>query len=317
MTERGLEPSGYHGSALNNDELGSGNLGAPNGSRSSSLSLSLKRRIACSFIAIAFLCLVQLGVSTMYLSTSTSTSVDSLYSRIMNLPTVQSGVPESDADTNSNTDDTINDMAYFINITTPQPQLTLVHFDPKFLGGYRNQHMRFVAFVNFAVEHSIPQILLPSVRYGVAQGEHRGRDVSFEYLFDVVYWNEQAKRAGLPRFVRYDASVLEGTRRRNPNGTNLDNNNKTTAAVACFNTSSNLYSGLNELLLRNPNTNIRKVNVWEEIGRLDGYSHCRRLPPSSAGQDHKVSEDGDDEFTYLIAHGGSKGVGRLVSSRPF
>ena len=137
-------------------------------------------------------------------------------------------------------------------------------------------------------------------------------------MFDVVHWNEQAERAGLPRLVRYDASVLEGTRRRNSNGTNyLDNNNKTTATVACFNTSSNLYSGLNEQLLRNPDTNIRKVNVWEEIGRLDGYSHCRRLPLSSAGQDHKVSEDGDDEFTYLIAHGGSKGVGRLVSSRPF
>lgn len=203
MTERGLEPSGSHGSALNNDHLENGNLGAPNaknGRRSSSFSLSLKRRLAYSFKAIALaLCLIQLGISTKYLSTS----MDSLHSRIMDLPTVQSAVP--DADANSNSDDTINDMAYFINITTPQPQLTLVHFDPKFLGGFRNQHMRFVAFVNFAVEHSIPQILLPSLRYGVAQGEHRGRDVPFEYLFDVAYWNEQAERVGLPRLVRYDA----------------------------------------------------------------------------------------------------------------
>mmetsp|Transcript_25298 Transcript_25298/g.39712 ORF Transcript_25298/g.39712 Transcript_25298/m.39712 type:complete len:504 (-) Transcript_25298:343-1854(-) len=235
----------------------------------------------------------------MHLSSTPADSL-ALESRIMDLPRA----PELDEDANNH--DTINEMDYFINITTPQPQLTLVHFDPKFLGGYRNQHMRFVAFVDFAVQHSIPQILLPSIRYGVAQGEHRGRDVSFEYLHDVVYWNERADKAGLPRLVRYDASVLEGRRR-----TNLDDNNKTTPAIACFNTSSNLYSGLSEQLLRDPNTNIRKVNVWEEIGSLVGYSHCRRLPPSSTGQNHQVSEDGGDEFTYLIAHGGSKGIGRL------
>eukprot|EP00984_Skeletonema_dohrnii_P023490 scaffold12580_cov89-Skeletonema_dohrnii-CCMP3373.AAC.1 len=199
---------------------------------------------------------------------------------------------------------------YFINITTPQPLPTLVHFDPIFLGGYRNQHMRFVAFVNFAVENSIPQLLLPSLRWGVGQGEHKGRDAPFDYLFDVAYWNERAERAGLPRLVRYDSSVLEGRRRRRRSGTTdmLDNNNKSTT-IACFNTSSNLYSGLDEGLLRNPNTNIRRVNIWDEIGRLDGYAHCRRLPPSSVGQQEQ--EDVGDEFTYLLAHGGMKRGGRL------
>ena len=28
--------------------------------------------------------------------------------------------------------------------TTPRPVTTLVHYDPYFMGGFRNQHMRFV-----------------------------------------------------------------------------------------------------------------------------------------------------------------------------
>ena len=303
MTERGIEPSGSHGSALSNDHLNNENPRAPNRSSRSNSSSSWKRYLAC--IAITSLCLIQIGISTMYLTTTENAN----YSQIMDLPSVQSEVQQT-TDGNSNND--LSSIDYFINITTPQPLPTLVHFDPRFIGGYRNQHMRFVAFVNFAVENSIPQLLLPSLRWGVGQGEHKGRDVPFEYLFDVAYWNEHAERAGLPRLVRYDESVLEGRRSRRRSGTTdmMDNNNKSTT-IACFNTSSNLYSGLDEGLLRNPNTNIRRVNIWDEIGRLDGYAHCRRLPPSSVGQQEQ--EDVGDEFTHLIAHGGSKGVGRLVS----
>jgi len=308
MTRQGLEPAGSHESALNNDHLNDNNRGAATrtGSTSRPMSSYWKRQLACSIIGT--LCLIQLVISAMYI---TPTS-DANYSRLMDLPTLQSGVKQADA-LNANID-VPNSMEYFINITTPRPRPTLVHFDPKFLGGYRNQHMRFVAFVNFAVQNSIPQLLLPSIRWGVAQGKHTGRDVSFEYLFDVVHWNEHAEREGLPRLVRYDASVLEG-RRRKSSGIieTMDNNNKTrTTSIACFNTSSNLYSGLDATLLRNPNTNIRRVNIWDQIGKLDGHSHCRRSPPSSAGQEQQASDDVDDDaFTYLIAHGGSKGVGRL------
>mmetsp|Transcript_14942 Transcript_14942/g.22517 ORF Transcript_14942/g.22517 Transcript_14942/m.22517 type:complete len:572 (-) Transcript_14942:203-1918(-) len=300
MTERGIEPSGSHGSALSNDNdhLHNENPRAPNRSSRSNSSSSWKRYLAC--IAITSLCLIQIGISTMYLTTTENAN----YSQIMDLPSVQSEVQQTDGNTNNDR----SSIDYFINITTPQPLPTLVHFDPRFIGGYRNQHMRFVAFVNFAVENSIPQLLLPSLRWGVAQGEHRGRDVPFDYLFDVAYWNERAERAGLPRLVRYDANVLEGRRRRSGTTDMMDNNNKSTT-IACFNTSSNLYSGLDSGLLRNPNTNIRRVNIWDEIGRLDGYAHCRRLPPSSVGQQDQ--EDVGDEFTHLIAHGGSKGVGRL------
>ena len=198
-------------------------------------------------------------------------------------------------------------MDHFINITTPQPLPTLVLFDPRLLGGYRNQHMRFVAFVNFAVQNAIPQILLPSLRWGVAQGAEKGNDAPFEYLFDVAYWNERAEMEGLPRLVRYDASVLEGF------GHTANTTNAT--SVACFNISSNLYSGLDEQLLRNPNTNLRRVNIWDKIGNLEGYSHCRQsLAEQRQRQQQQLSGDGVDKFTYLIPHGGLKGVGKLVRS---
>ena len=312
MTRRGLEPSGSHESTLNIGHLNNNNHGFTNGSRRSSGRSSWKRQLlACSIIGSISLCLIQILISTTYLTPVENAN----YIRLMDLPAVLSGLQPTDA--NAKKDDVMNRMEYFINRTTPQPLLTLVHFDPKFLGGYRNQHMRFVSFVNFAVQNRIPQILLPSIRWVEAQGERKGRDVSFEYLFDVVHWNEHAEKAGLPRLVRYDASVLEG--RRN-DGINVamgsNNQTRTTSIVACFNTSSNLYAGLDEKLLRNPNTNIRRVNIWDEIGKLDGYSHCRRSPPSSAGQEQQASEDVDgNAFTYLVAHGGSQGRsdGRLVS----
>ena len=212
------------------------------------------------------------------------------------------------ADEDAATSNRGRSMDHFINITTPQPLPTLVHYDARFLGGYRNQHMRFVAFVNFAVQNAIPQILLPSLRWGVAQGAENGNDAPFEYLFDVAYWNEGAEREGLPRLVRYDASVLEGF------GHTANTTNAT--RVVCFNISSNLYSGLDEQLLRNSNTNLRRVNIWDEIGNLEGYSHCRQSLAEQRQQQQQqlLSGDGVGKFTYLIPHGGLKGVGKLVRS---
>ena len=269
-----------------------------------------------AFIVIALLCLLQLVISMNYLS---PTKVDeayrdeALYSRLMDLPTtfqIQETKKENDTLKQSTAE-------YIFNHTTPQPLPTLVHFDPYFIGGYRNQHMRFVAFVNFAVQNSIPQLLLPSLRWGVAQGKHRGKSVPFDYLFDVAYWNEHAEREGLPRLVRYDSSVLEGRRRGSGMNEPIPEiiDNTTTAIIECFNTSSNLYSGLNEHIIRNPNTNIRKVSpqIWNDIGKLVGYSHCRQSPPTKGEKTAEHGGGDGDKFTYLVPHGGSKGVGRLVS----
>lgn len=294
---RGLEPSGFHGgSTLPNNDNNNNNhqRRRPLTSRSS---FSWKRS-SLVFATVAALCLIQVWMSYNNLTAIFAAT----------------RVQHENHVINSINEDTIE---YFMNLTKPRAQLTLVHYDPFFLGGYRNQHMRFVSFVNFAVQHSIQQILLPSLRWGVSQGQGiNGRRASapHEYLFDVVYWNKHAEEWGLPRLVRYDPNVLEGIRSR------LRNDNSTATTIPCFNTTSNLYSGLNEQLLRNQNTNPRKVNTWEEIGRLEFYSHCKRLPPTSSAK-HPINDDKYDDndvvgdrFTYLIPHGGSKGVGRLVSS---
>ena len=278
----------------------------------SSSSSSWRRSVAFSVIT---LCLIQFWIS-FNLSTTTVDYVNAIVYK-MDLPTDNI---DDDIAAALNKSSIMDDFK-FINLTTPLPLPTLVHYDPHFLGGYRNQHMRFVAFVNYAVQNSIPQILLPSVRWGVAQGKDKGRaSAPFEYLFDVVYWNERCEGLGLPRLVRYDATVLEGySRSSSMNATTtatsgmMNNTTATLTTIPCFNLSSNLYSGLNEQLLRHPNTNLRKVNTWDNIGKLDGYSHCRRGPHESGQQQQANANDDSSSgrFTHLIAHGGSRGAGKL------
>eukprot|EP00571_Detonula_confervacea_P004098 CAMPEP_0172330792 /NCGR_PEP_ID=MMETSP1058-20130122/61586_1 /TAXON_ID=83371 /ORGANISM="Detonula confervacea, Strain CCMP 353" /LENGTH=470 /DNA_ID=CAMNT_0013048021 /DNA_START=1317 /DNA_END=2726 /DNA_ORIENTATION=- len=211
-----------------------------------------------------------------------------------------------------------NSVDLFTELTTPKAASVLVHFDPYFIGGFRNQHMRFVAFVNFAVNHNISQILLPSLRWGDAF--NKGMSAPHELLFDVIYWNERAVEMGLPRLVRYDQEILEGT---------VGSTSNETALVSCFNSSSNLYAGLDEQNLRSPSTNLRKTMSWNFIGKDELYSHCRRTPgdggennPDSIRREweNKQSIDGArlegaenivHRYTHLIPHGGMGGVGRL------
>lgn len=169
------------------------------------------------------------------------------------------------------TNDGTNIMKSLHTSTQPEPALTLVLLDPHFLGGFRNQHMRFVAFVYYARGNNISQILLPSIHWGDAY--FRGNAIGHEYLFDVQYWNDRAKEKGLPRLVRYD-TVLE------PGG-------------GCFNVTSELWNGLDEKFLRSNTTNMRQIDLNEDI-RHNPVSHCR---------------GGINNSTYLIPLGAGKGAG--------
>lgn len=124
--------------------------------------------------------------------------------------------------------------------TAPRAAATLALIDPYFLGGFRNQHMRFVAFIHHAIAHNASQVLLPSIHWGDAY--NKGSSLQHEYLFDVRYWNERAEEKGLPRLVGYDAAVLD------PGG--------------CFNVSSGLWAGFSAEFLRSNETNLRK---WGEF----------------------------------------------------
>ena len=59
------------------------------------------------------------------------------------------------------------------------------------VGGYRNQAMRFVAFLHQAMEHNISQILLPSLVWGTRyfSGINFFWPVGHAELFDVAHWN--------------------------------------------------------------------------------------------------------------------------------
>ncbi|KAL7533806.1 hypothetical protein ACHAXR_005457 [Thalassiosira sp. AJA248-18] len=195
--------------------------------------------------------------------------------------------------------------------TTPKSKTTLVHFDPYFMGGFRNQHMRFVALVAFALKHNISQILLPSLRW--IDPYNKPKSIHHELLFDVEYWNSRADSLGLPLLVNYDPTVLEG---KIPSGSN-----ESSTVIPCWNVDSSLYFGLNERILRSSKTNIRRTNIWKDIGQEEPYTHCRRTPgDDGANNPDKIKEAARQDpnttskvyrFTHLIPHGGLSSSGRL------
>lgn len=87
---------------------------------------------------------------------------------------------------------------------------TLALLDPRFTGGFRNQHMRLTGLVVYAISQNISNILLESLRYDnrVASilNSTLGR-IPFEELFNVTEWNRISNRVGthiLPRLVSYN-----------------------------------------------------------------------------------------------------------------
>jgi hypothetical protein len=84
--------------------------------------------------------------------------------------------------------------------TAPDPDLsTLAYFQTAFYQGFRNQGMAFTAFVMYAAENNISQILLPTMRWKDLYGTDRF--IPHEKLFDVVHWN--SFYPVLPRLVSY------------------------------------------------------------------------------------------------------------------
>ena len=199
-----------------------------------------------------------------------------------------------------------------VDLTIPLPKPTLVHIDPHFSGGFRNQHMRFVAFVNYAVKNNISQILLPSLRWGDAHNQ--GKSMLHEHLFDVQFWNKRANAKGLPRLVKYDSSVLEG----------VDASSLGFNIPPCWNVTSGLYNELDEGLLRGPGTNLHKIDTSAMIGSSDYggiFSHCKgRLPGVSSddanGKSNTAAYSSNSntttrQYTHLIPHGGGNAAGKL------
>jgi len=213
--------------------------------------------------------------------------------------------------------------------TIPKAVTTLVHYDPYLMGGFRNQHMRFVGFMSFAIKNNISQVLLPSLRW--LDAYNKPYSIHHELLFDVNYWNMRASELGLPLLVDYDPNILEGV----VVSSSATKNETQKELIPCWNATSSLFSGVDESLIRNPSTNIRKVNGWELIGQGHFFSHCRRtLAPSWDNKPETIQQEAEAfrenynstgitsnstnttsnkiyRYTHLVPHGGLQGNGRL------
>ncbi len=160
--------------------------------------------------------------------------------------------------------------------------------------------MRFVAFVNYALSHNISQILLPSLRWG---DTYTHMSTLHENLFDVEFWNAHAYSKGLPRLVRYNLSILEGVEQLR------------IETPPCWNASSGLYNGLDEKFLRDPKTNLRRIDTLGFVGSPEHgelFSHCKGILPDALDFDmNMINNTTTRKYTHLIPFGGGNGAGHL------
>ncbi|GAX11940.1 hypothetical protein FisN_8Lh026 [Fistulifera solaris] len=76
---------------------------------------------------------------------------------------------------------------------SPNSTLALLS-PPGLLGGYRNQVLRWIAFVLYAKQHHLEQIYLPSILWSTQivtlTNESKWYPIPMEWIFDVPYWNQ-------------------------------------------------------------------------------------------------------------------------------
>ena len=95
---------------------------------------------------------------------------------------------------------------FSIPIVPSKPNTTLaLLYPPGFLGGYRNQVIRLMGFVAYAVKHEYPYLHLPSILWRSQMQQYAGEPwypIPMELIFDVDYWNLPQFSHALPRLVR-------------------------------------------------------------------------------------------------------------------
>lgn len=142
----------------------------------------------------------------------------------------------------------------------PASFATLALVDPYLIGGFRNEHMRFVALVNHAVATNATNLLLPSLRWAGKAGEvgFEGA-VSHESLFDVDWWNAHRQQEGeegnatggqnnnvrLPKLVRY-SDIYH----------------------SCWNNATGLFGSLDAAHIKSPSFKLRKQDLMAQV------THC-------------------------------------------
>jgi hypothetical protein len=93
-----------------------------------------------------------------------------------------------------------NVLSYFLRdakrpMIQQSPNSTLALLSPPgLLGGYRNQVLRWMAFVLYAKHHQLEQIYLPSILWSTqivtTTNESKWFPIPMEWIFDIEYWNQ-------------------------------------------------------------------------------------------------------------------------------
>lgn len=272
-------------------------------------------RLACRTLAFV----VSLYIFAFNLNSQTATTMMILSNSSPSAATDGSTATDNNADgstVSSSSSSSFNTLLNeYMALTAPKPTYTLTHYDPHFIGGFRNQHMRFVAFVQAAVQHNITQLLLPSIRWGDAT--KKGHSVGHEVLFDVSYWNKRAGEFGLPTLVRYEKDVLEKKRQTRSGSSTAGSNDNEEEVIPCFNVTSSMYSGLNEKKWRSSGIILRKYSIWDYLGEPSEFAHCKytldsiHSPNNNTTNNNSNNNEDNCPMTYLVPHGGTKMAGRL------
>ncbi|GKY96535.1 hypothetical protein MPSEU_000613100 [Mayamaea pseudoterrestris] len=91
-------------------------------------------------------------------------------------------------------------------IIPSKPNTTLALLNPPgFLGGYRNQVIRLMGWVSYAVEHDYSYLYLPSILWRTQMQQlpdDPWHSIPMDLIFDVDYWNEFSFAQALPMLVR-------------------------------------------------------------------------------------------------------------------
>jgi hypothetical protein len=206
------------------------------------------------------------------------------------------------------------------NSTTTTTTTTLVLlYPPGLMGGYRNQVIRFVSLVQYALDHHIHQLLQNSllwatqVRLDDVSSNHQQHEEVFWYpipmdlLFDLDHWNTFAPQQ-LPRIVKWEpnntTTISSDCWQWNNNGTTtttttIHMNHRVSRLTQHVLNQGMLPSMVNlshHLLLRTPTG--RSINM-------------RRLDLLPLAQQALSSSSSSSCQNTMILHGGGKGAGRL------
>jgi hypothetical protein len=198
----------------------------------------------------------------------------------------------SRADTDTGTDTTYYDPA-------DKKTLALL-FPPGMIGGYRNQVLRFVAFVAYAQKNNITQLFLPSLVWST-QYEASGHfyPVPMDLLFDVELWNSFKDLPNLVETISNSDCWKDDT-----TGDNTNNEFYQALIInsnANANTSSKFVPPLAKTMLQHTPFLTPVVNISRAVasGQLQIKPRKLDLLPQV------------ENCTHPIVYGGGTGAGRL------